>query len=352
MFERQWFRPGSQVALEEDALTFESLLRKREYIKATELANGKINSPNPQMSYHFWTRQLHRAFKLQTRSRENSDISVMFSGFWPGFNSGDNEILNLLRHASSIIGLNIKLTNSDPDLFIFSCFGAENLNQFRQATRLLYLGENVRPDYSTTDYSLTFDISSYCGRNIYLPLWLLRSTKYAAQVVDYHPYKLCELEQPREASGSNDAVVYIGNNSTPLRIDAINELSRLGMKVACYGSQTRPVEDKIATMEKYLYSLCFENSFAPGYVTEKIIDSFMGNSYPIYWGGAPPHVFNLDDYYVCNPFQSIGDNMRDFVSWRRARAGNVMPPLVRSGATEKIDSAIIYSLAKILFDLF
>jgi len=352
MFGRQWFEPGSQFALEEEALTFERFLFKRSYSKAIELACEKIGTVRSVKEHRFWTRQQLRGIRLNQRSKTSSYISVAFRGFWPGFTQDDNEILNVLIEAAAVVGAEIKLDCIDPDLLVFSCFGDPGLNEFHRATRVLYLGENVRPDFSITDYSMTFDMSDYCGRNIYLPLWLLRSTKYAATSVDYQPYKLTDLEQNRPANNGEDVVVYIGNNSTPLRIEAIHELLKRGMAVECYGSQTKPVSDKIQTLSKYQYSLCFENTFTPGYVTEKIVDSFLGGSMPIYWGGAPPDVFNLEEYYACNPFQSMDDNIMEFLRWKRAKFRTTMPPLLKSGASAKTESCAIINLAKIFMNLF
>lgn len=47
------------------------------------------------------------------------------------------------------------------------------------------------------------------------------------------------------------------------------------------------VDDKIATLNKYKFSICFENNFKnKGNVTEKIIDCFQARMIPIYYG--PP----------------------------------------------------------------
>lgn len=351
MFARQWFGPGSQVALGEEALAFEKLLRKRQYSKAIEIANGKVYTVAGSKSHNFWLRQRLRGLRLQQRCNTVSVVSVAFRGFWPGFREDDNEILNVLKHTANIIGAKVELNCLDPDLLIFSCFGDQCFDEFQRATRILYLGENVRPDFSETDYSLTFDMSDYCGRNIYLPLWLLRSKKYAAKTADYQSYDADELEKPQAANDGVDAVVYIGNNSTAVRIEAIHELRKLGVVVECYGSQTRPVANKILTLKQYQYSLCFENTYTPGYVTEKIIDSFLGGSRPIYWGGAPPQDFNLSEYYVCNPYQSIATSMQGFLDWR-CRLGRTMPPLLKAGAFAKTDSSVILNLARILMDLF
>lgn len=340
------------MALGEDALAFESLLRKRDYSKAMELAIGKINTFADSNERSFWIRQQLRGLRLLDRHNSRSSIGVAFQGFWPGFRSDDNEIFNLLQHASAIIGLEITHNHTDPDLLVYSCFGDPCFNKFPAATRFLYLGENVRPDFSETDYCMTFEMSSLCGRNVYLPLWLLRSTKYAPRIVDYQTYQSDELEESRAGNGGEDAVVYIGNNSTANRIEAITVLRQHGICVDCFGSQTRPVPNKIDTLKKYKYNLCFENSYTPGYVTEKIVDSFLGGSFPIYWGGAPQHIFNLTEYFVCDPYQSIGINMKSFFNWKRSIPGNTLPPLLKTGSFAKFDTLVLRNIARILMDLF
>jgi len=352
MFARQWFGPCSQLALGKEALAFETFLRKREYSKAIELATIKMSSYDDFEANKFWKRQRLRGTRLQARHSPESIISVAFKAFWTGFKPEDNEVLNVLKHAAGLVGAQIKVNSTDPDILIYSCFGDPYFGEFPAATRFLYLGENVRPDFSETDYSMTFDISGYCGRNIYVPLWLLRSKKYAPVCCDYQPYEDNELEQPRCTNEGEDAVVYIGNNSTANRIEAIKELSKLGLVVDCYGSQTRPVANKIETLKQYQYNLCFENTYTPGYVTEKIVDSFLGGAYPIYWGGALPHVFNLSEYFICDPYQSIACNMQEFLAWRCCNRGKPLAPLLKEGAFANVDRTMISSIAQILMDLF
>ena len=50
----------------------------------------------------------------------------------------------------------------------------------------------------------------------------------------------------------------------------------------CYGGE---VASKIEVMRRYRFSICYENSRDfPGYITEKIFDSFFANCVPVYWG--------------------------------------------------------------------
>lgn len=65
-----------------------------------------------------------------------------------------------------------------------------------------------------------------------------------------------------------------------------------------YSSYRGRVDDKIATLSQYKYSLCFENmKNRSGYITEKIWDSFKARSVPIYWWAA-----NIEEYIPPNTF--------------------------------------------------
>lgn len=57
------------------------------------------------------------------------------------------------------------------------------------------------------------------------------------------------------------------------------------------------VDNKIETISKYKFNLCFENVRYPGYVTEKIFDAMMAGTIPVYYGApdivdfVPPQAF-------------------------------------------------------------
>ncbi len=67
------------------------------------------------------------------------------------------------------------------------------------------------------------------------------------------------------------------------------------------------VNDKIATISQYKFSICFENTAAcKGYISEKIFDCFAAGNIPVYWG-AP----NISDYIPKDCFI----DMRDFANY-------------------------------------
>ncbi len=57
------------------------------------------------------------------------------------------------------------------------------------------------------------------------------------------------------------------------------------------------VEDKLPVLQKYKFSICFENCIFGGWITEKIIDSLYAGCVPVYWG-AP----DITEYIPADTF--------------------------------------------------
>ena len=94
---------------------------------------------------------------------------------------------------------------------------------------------------------------------------------------------------------------YKFDGSRPVR--ALNKLPFLPEVVAkCCGQRFNSykgvVSDKKEVMAQYYFSICYENAKdIPGYITEKLFDSFFAGCVPIYWGAN-----NVLDYVPENCF--------------------------------------------------
>lgn len=65
-----------------------------------------------------------------------------------------------------------------------------------------------------------------------------------------------------------------------------------------YSNYRGTVDNKLETLSKYKFSLCYENNYgAKGYITEKIFDNFHVGTVPIYWGAT-----NIEEYVDANTF--------------------------------------------------
>ena len=85
----------------------------------------------------------------------------------------------------------------------------------------------------------------------------------------------------------------------PLPIRALNRIKFLRKLFAPYFPSYRgAVDRKLPVLSKYRFSICYENvKDMPGYITEKIFDSFFSGCIPVYWGAnnitdhIPKHCF-------------------------------------------------------------
>lgn len=70
------------------------------------------------------------------------------------------------------------------------------------------------------------------------------------------------------------------------------------------------VTAKHEILAKYNFSICFENSIFPGYVSEKIFDCFVAGTVPLYWGAPDVQKYIPKDCFI---------DMRDFKDYAELR---------------------------------
>jgi hypothetical protein len=178
--------------------------------------------------------------------------------------------------------------------------------------RIWYSGENIRPPL-TEDFDgfLSFDQLKFNSNSIYFPLWMTHLNWFG------------EFEQNDRLGGKVSAsnllvgrellrekkklaIIFL-SNPHPFRLQVIKELSSLG-EVDVFGSYSgKVVKSKVDVARDYKYSICFENDLYPGYVTEKLLEAYLSETVPLYWGDLGD-----DTYYNKKSFI----NLKDFESTR------------------------------------
>jgi len=69
------------------------------------------------------------------------------------------------------------------------------------------------------------------------------------------------------------------------------DLYGMGWPPALFPSYRGPVADKLITLARYRFAICYENADnSPGYISEKILDCFRAGIVPVYWGA--PNISN------------------------------------------------------------
>lgn len=225
-------------------------------------------------------------------------IKIKFEDWWPDFHLEDNFITKILsKHFEVAI-------SDDPDFVFASVFGFRTLQY--DAVRICYTGENIIPDFSVYDYGIGFGRLAFGDRYLRFPLYHLRYDS---------PDKLSSRRNVAEDEWQSRrfCATVVSNPGAWERNDFFDLLCR---RKSCDSGGRHannlpggvPVADKIAFLNNYRFSMAFENASNPGYVTEKIADSFCAGTIPVYWGALDVGTdFNPAAFINCHHYRSFDD---------------------------------------------
>ena len=225
-------------------------------------------------------------------------ISIDVVDFWHPHTLEAQRANSVFRYLSSRIDL--RLGQPNPELTLFSCFGRQHWRA--KTLKMAYIGENERHNPAACDLALSFDPDA--RHNVRLPIWRLSFETLQQLLSPYDPR--AELE--RKTGFCN--FVY-SNPAGRDRIAFFHELTRLrpvdsGGKVL--NNMGRLIEDKLAFLRNYKFTIAFENSSHPGYTTEKLLDALAARTVPIYWGSQTAgEDFNPASFINAHEFRSFAD---------------------------------------------
>jgi len=225
-------------------------------------------------------------------SREWSELRrplrVAMYGFWPGFDLMTSPIFGLL---ASVVPVEIIPMSTGPDVTICSVFGGHRPPVLNDSLTFQYIGE---PDHLVPksmqwgDYRLGFLPDS--SDTFWLPHWQHDLLKYNHGQLTFEDKLRPRVEK------TDFCVLYASHDRFNTRGPLVDALNRHQL-VHCYGlfRNNRPYDHsrddevnrsnrKLAVLDRYRYSLAVENCCQPYYVTEKLSESILANTVPIYWG--------------------------------------------------------------------
>jgi hypothetical protein len=184
-------------------------------------------------------------------------VRLGFAGFWDSFDPRDNFFTRLLARRYDVE------VCADPDFLIHSCIGRRKHDHLRHdGVRIFYSGENIAPDWHSTDWAFTFGYSAH-PRHFRLPLWAL--------YIDP-----ASLVKPAADAATTAAAVAARPRFCGFVVS--NPLCRL------FNTLGHRVADKAAFLAECRFTIAFENESSPGYTSEKIAEPMAVGSIPIYWG--------------------------------------------------------------------
>jgi len=232
-------------------------------------------------------------------------LRICVRNFWKG--AFKNDFFSYLLNEILPNSFELVEDQNESEVVFSSVFGDEKTDIART---IFYTGENLRIDLRRAAFFLSFETDSWGGRNCYLPFWMLKvawsGRKIIAPAADhYHATEsLLEIDRLLErrpvaaANSKSKFCALIASNPEPMRINLMAELSRY-RQVDGFGPAfgRADLRSKSEILGDYRFVLCPENSFYPGYVTEKLLEAYSAGAVPIYFGGIPDGAcFNLRSF--------------------------------------------------------
>ena len=253
--------------------------------------------------------------------KSNKPFIVAFMDMWDGFNFNNNFIVDSLREeckkhnlkiAKNISGVKYDSSKSgSPNIIIFSPFSKGWQDVPSSIPKVFFTGENweVPKDDSISLYLTPYKNED--DKHIRLPLWMMfidwysEATNLASVNNSDNPNRLpIKMAMATHTKSFNDRKEFcafvVTNPVSKFRNEAFKSLDsykrvnsggdlynniggRLELKYPGGGGGDIP---KYNFLSNHKFSLSFENSQAPGYITEKVLHSKMAGCVPLYWGDS------------------------------------------------------------------
>jgi alpha(1,3/1,4) fucosyltransferase len=276
-----------------------------------------------------------------------SALRVACVDFWPGFEPG--QLLRLFPELAQVAEVELVPEPARAELIVFSTFvdgrkvarPRDPRSLDARGTRLFYTAENVRPDFATCDFALSFCRELVDARHLRVPNFVVtqRAHGYAGDAL-LHPHP-----DPAAARRAKTRFcAYVQGNRVALREEFVQKLARY-KRVDCAGpslNNTGFVADRRQKYELYRaskFAVTFENEPALGYTTEKLPDALLEHCVPIYFGDPtvrldfdPACFLHLRDFPTAEALiERIAELDQDDAAYERllgARRlpGGVLPP--------------------------
>ena len=268
-----------------------------------------------------------RETEIDKRETDKTETIIAFSDMWPGFNYNSNFLIDALRRKRNVIGVEYN-ESIHPSILIFGPYSNNWKSAPTSIPKVFFSGENWKVSVDA-DLYLT---STYITKEKYLhiPTWMI--------FIDWFSNSTTLPEMCNDNSNDNPIRIplHFAMNTHPVPFDkrrkfcgfvvsnpictfrnetfkAVNDYKPVNSGGALYNNIGGQLAlqyagggcgdiSKYRFFEEHQFTISFENSQAPGYVTEKVLHSKMAGCIPIYWGDltndfVPGSIVNVSTIY-------------------------------------------------------
>lgn len=280
-----------------------------------------------------WQQILVSIGQIEVITEYTGPLIIAFDDMWPGFNYNSNFIMDSLRQEQPSRSIKGMLYNSavKPNLLIFGPY-SQNWRKV-DAPKVFFSGENW--SHPRADPNIALYISSETiedATHMRVPTWMHFIDWYSNKSmlstnVDDNPiriplhYAVTPHPIPFDQRAKFCGFV-VSNPICSFRNEAFDELTKY-KQVSSGGGYKNNIGGQLSLkypgggcgdiskhhfFAEHQFTISFENSQAPGYVTEKLLHAKMAGAVPLYWGD--PTLVGTASDFVPNSFINLS-NMSD-----------------------------------------
>ena len=275
-------------------------------------------------------------------------IKIDFCGFWSSFNKKENAFTKILSKYF------IVEVCDKPDFVICSNRGKPFEYMRYDCIRIMFMGENMSPDFTVFDYCIGFDYIEFGDRYFRLPFAF-----YNDNGRPWIPDRLSE-EDARSILNAKKYFcnfIYGHESSHGMRERLFRELSEYRQVISpgSYLNNVHPSSDegkkgrrctwkeKAQYLRDSKFTIAGDSIVYPGFVTEKIVQPFEMHSIPIYFGNPIiDRDFNPKAFVWCRNVSDVKRTV-ETVMYLDTHDEEYIQMLMQPPLAEKNDLSDVYS---------
>ena len=196
--------------------------------------------------------------------------------------------------------------------------------KYKNAIKIQWSVENVPANFFEFDYLIGISNLKFGDRYYRYPLYCFEDYRYLLNGInDFSLMNIDELQKKEHFCN----FIYSNPNCSKERIDWFNEIGKYKFVHApgslCHNTDPIPkgetweqtFELKTEYQRNFKFSLAFENTSSPGYISEKIFNAFRARTIPIYWGDPDIEILIDERSFInlgkCNGYAEAIDKIRE-----------------------------------------
>lgn len=211
--------------------------------------------------------------------------------------------------------------SEDPDFWFFTSKSTEVY--YKNALKIFLSGENTMPDFNKCDYAATFSYINFSDRHFRYDFGFSKYLYRAAK-------ERKNTSLSKEMTSRRFCNFLYENNNDELEgvrlrkrfFMLLSEYKEIDSPGKVFNNMKNPIpstggnwqENKQKFLERYKFTIAFENSNSDGYTTEKLPDPLVAHSIPIYFGNPKVGLeYNKKAFIHVNDYNSLEDVVKKVI---------------------------------------